>query len=86
MPLARFICREESRLRAASCCRRVSWLWAFHSTRQGCWYLGPMTTKEAFEPTFASELLEDCFIDHNKLFGLINIASWSLVFRNPVVN
>lgn len=59
---------------------------AFHSTRQGCWYLGPMTTKEAFEPTFASELLEDCFIDHNKLFGLINVASRSLVFRNPVVN
>ena len=27
-----------------------------------------------------------CFIDHNKLFCLIKVASWSLVFRSPIEN
>lgn len=46
-----------------------------------------MSVEEAFEPAFGSVTAGRlCFIDHNKLFGLIKVASWSLVFRSPIEN
>lgn len=77
---------EGNQDRAASWYPTVSWPQAFGSAREG-WCSRSVSIEEAFEPAFGSVTAGRlCFIDHNKLFGLIKVASWSLVFRSPIEN
>lgn len=77
---------ERNQDRAASWFVSVSWPRASRSAGEG-WCAFPMSIEEAFEPGFGSATAGRlCFIDHNKLFCLIKVASWSLVFRSPIEN
>lgn len=65
--------------RAASWRLGTSWPQAFRSAGQG-WRRALCAPEAAFEPAFGSAAIgRPCFIDHNKLFCLIKVASWSLV-------
>lgn len=51
------------------------------------WGSRSMSIEEVCELAFGSATAGRlCFIDHNKLFCLIKVASWSLVFGSPVEN
>lgn len=64
----------------------VCWPRAFRRAGEG-WHSCPVSTEDPFEPAFGSATPGSlCFIDHNKLFCLIKVASWSLAFRSPVEN
>lgn len=77
---------EGNQDRAASWCLSTSWPRAPLSAGEG-WCSRSMSIEEAFEPAFGSVTAGRlCFIDHNKLFSLIKVASWSLVFRSPIEN
>lgn len=77
---------ERNQDRVASWFASLSWPRAVLIAGEG-WCTCPMSIEEAFEPVFGSATAGRlCFIDHNKLFCLIKVASWSLVFRSPIEN